>query len=249
MSSGLASSAPSGLEQKARSVLARLSRAVQRASIYPPGHPAVAHGLAPLVDTLASLLLDGPVSLAVGRTRILVATGSNPPMEHESPWLASRLFDKKISAIAITEVLDAQEISRLVSWLAATTDDPQGQPFQMVGVHLSRFDGNRVKFNETDDPAAQQTPAAAQAWLALTASFAGLGDLSDADRQDPAMLANRIRESILAGEGTGISDLSDQFVAMYRQLTELDRDVREAAVRKLASLVEQLMPELHTAIA
>ena len=74
-----------------------------------------------MVDTLAALLQDGPVSLAVGRTRILVATGNNPPTEHESPWLASRLFDKGISAIVVHEVLDAQEISRLVGWLAATT--------------------------------------------------------------------------------------------------------------------------------
>jgi (2Fe-2S) ferredoxin len=244
MSGGVVSSAPSGLEQKARSVLARLSRAVQRASIYPPGHPAVAHGLAPLVDTLAALLQDGPVSLAVGRTRILVASGSNPPTEHESPWLASRLFDKGISAIVVDEVLDAQEISRLVSWLAAT-DDPKGEPFQMVGVRLSRFDGSRVKFNETDDPESEQAPAVARAWIALTASFAGLGDLSDADRQDPAILAHRIRETLLAGEGTGIADLSDRFVDMHDQLLELDRDVREAAVRKLAALVEQLLPELR----
>jgi hypothetical protein len=245
MLAGVSSSAPSGLEQKARSVLARLSRAVQRASIYPPGHPAVAHGLAPLVDALASLLQEGPVSLAVGRTRILVGSGSNPPTEHESPWLASRLFEKGLSAIVVDEVLDAQEVTRFVSWLAATGDDPQGEPFQMVGVKLSRFDGSRVKFKETDDPTAEQTPAVAHAWIALTASFAELGDLSDADRQDPAILANRIREALLAGEGTGIADLSDRFVKTYDQLLELDGDVREAALHKLASLVEQLLPELR----
>ena len=245
MAVGVTPSVPSGLEQKARSVLARLSRAVQRASIYPPGHPAVAHGLAPMVDTLAALLQDGPVALAVGRTRILVATGNNPPTEHESPWLASRLFDKGISAIVVDEVLDAQEISRLVSWLAATTEDPQGEPFQMVGVKLSRFDGSRVKFNETDDQTAEQTPAVTHAWITLTASFAGLGDLSDAARQDPATLANRIREALLAGEGTGIAELSERFVKMYDQLLELDGEVKEAALRKLASLVEQLLPELR----
>lgn len=244
MVAAVSSSAPSGLEQKARSVLARLSRAVQRASIYPPGHPAVAHGLAPLVDAIASLLSEGPVSFAVGRTRILVASGANPPTEHESPWLATRLFDKGISAIVVDEVLDAQEISRLVTWLAATSDDPQTEPFEMVGVHLSRFDGSRVKFKETDDPA-ELTPAVARAWIALTASFAELGDLSDADRQDPAILAHRIREALLAGEGTGIADLSARFVKTYDQLLELDGDVREAALRKLASLVEQLLPELR----
>ena len=244
MSAAVSSSAPSGLEQKARSVLARLSRAVQRASIYPPGHPAVAHGLAPLVDTIASLLSEGPLSFAVGRTRILVASGENPPTEHESPWLATRLFDKGISAIVVHEVLDAQEISRLVTWLAATSDDPHTEPFEMVGVRLSRFDGSRVKFKDTDEGTAE-TPAVARAWIALTASFAELGDLSDADRQDPAILANRIREALLAGEGTGIADLSARFVKSYDQLLELDGDVREAALRKLASLVEQLLPELR----
>jgi hypothetical protein len=245
MVAGVSSSAPSGLEQKARSVLARLSRAVQRASIYPPGHPAVAHGLAPLVDTIASLLSEGPVSFAVGRTRILMASGENPPTEHESPWLASRLFDKGISAIVVDEVLDAQEISRLVTWLAATSDDPQTAPFEMVGVRLSRFDGSRVKFRETDSPRSEQTPGVAQAWLTLTAPLSEVADLSGTDRQDPGILANRIREAILAGEGTGIAKLSERFVGMQDQLVEFDPDLREASSRKLAALVEHLLPELR----
>ncbi len=246
MLAGVSSSAPSGLEQKARSVLARLSRAVQRASIYPPGHPAVAHGLAPLVDTLASLLSDGPVSFAVGRTRILMKSGENPPTEHESPWLASRLFDKGISAIVVEEVLDAQEISRFVSWLSGSSDDGQAAPpFEMVGVRLSRFDGSRVKFREADDPRSDQTPGIEQAWLTLTAPLSEVADLSGTDRQDTAVLANRIREAILAGEGTGISQLSERFVGMQDQLVEFDADVREASSRKLAALVEHLLPELR----
>jgi hypothetical protein len=240
-----APTAPSGLEQQARSVLARLSRAVQRASIYPAGHPAVSHGLGPLVDTLASLLADGPVSFAIGRTRILVASGTNPPTEHESPWLATRLFDKGISAIVVEEVLDAQEISRLVAWLARTADTPSSDQPGFTGVRLSRFDGSRVRFHETDTFSAEPTPAAVLAWHTLTASLAELADVSDADRQDPGVLADRLREAILAGEGTGISELSGRLVNLHDQLLEFDTDSRHVSGRKLAALIERLLPELR----
>ena len=234
-----------GLEQQARSVLARLSRAVQRASIYPAGHPAVAHGLAPLVDTLAAMVADGPVSLAIGRTRILIAIGTNPPTEHESPWLAARLFDKGVSAIVVEEVIDVQEVFRLVGWLAgAAHGAPEDRP-EIPGVRLSRFDGSRIRFTETDAPAAEPTPETSIAWQALTASLSDIADLSGADRQDPVVLADRIRESILASEGTGISDLSGRLVSLHDQLLELDQDTREGAARKLASLIERLMPELR----
>ncbi len=237
--------APGGLEQQARSVLARLSRAVQRASIYPHGHPAVSHGLGPLVQALADFVGEGTVSLAIGRTRILVAVGSNPPTEHESPWLAARLFDKGISAIVIDEVIDAQDITRLIAWLAGAAGSPIHAQPDIAGVRLSRFDGSRIKFHETDTPPAEPTPEASMAWQALTASLLDGVDLGGADWQDPAVLADRIREAILASEGTGIADLSSRLVSLHDQLVELDRDTREVAARKLASLIERLLPELR----
>jgi hypothetical protein len=241
----VSSAAPPELEQKARSVLARLSRAVQRASIYPPGHPAVSHGLGPLVDTLAGLVAEGTVSFAIGRTRILVASGTNPPSEHESPWLATRLFDKGISAMVVDEVLDAQEIARLVTWLARTADGPSADQPEIPGVRLSRFDGSRVRFQETDQPSSEPTPSSALAWHMLTASLAEWSGLSDADRQSPAALADRIREALLATEGTGITELSGRLVNLQDHLAELDRDSRDVAIRKLAVLVERLLPELR----
>jgi hypothetical protein len=236
---------PPGLEQQARSVLARLSRAVQKASIYPPGHPAVAQGMGPLVDSLAALVAEGPVSFAIGRTRILVASGANPPTEHESPWLATRLFDKGISAISVDEVVDAQDVSRLVTWLAgAMTGASDDQP-EIAGVRLSRFDGSRLRFHETDSPSREPTPEAAVAWQMLTSSLADLTGLSPSDREDPSVLADRIREALLASEGTGISELSGRFVSLHDQLQELDHDSREVAGRKLAALIERLLPELR----
>lgn len=216
---------------------------MQRATIYPPGHPAVSHGMGPLVDVLAAMVAGGSVSFAVGRTRILVACSDNPPTEHESPWLASRLFDKGISAVAVDEVIDAQEVSRLVSWLAGTgsADD---RP-EIHGVRLSRFDGSRLKFHESETGSPEPTPEAAMAWTALTASLIDVGDLSNEDRQDPGILADRIRQAIEASEGTGIADLSGKLISLHDQLQELDRDSREVAARKLASLIERLLPELR----
>jgi hypothetical protein len=83
------------------------------------------------------------------------------------------------------------------------------------------------------------------AWQALTASLIDVSDLSSEDRQDPAILADRIREAILASEGTGIADLSGRLISLHDQLLALDKDSREVAARKLASLIERLLPELR----
>ncbi len=216
---------------------------MQRATIYPPGHPAVSHGMGPLVEALATLVAGGSVSFAIGRTRILVACGSNPPTEHESPWLAARLFDKGTSAVAIDDVIDAQDVSRLVAWLAGTgsADD---RP-EIHGVRLSRFDGSRLKFHESETGPPEPTAEAAMAWQALTSSLIDVADLSNEDRQDPAILADRIRQAIEASEGTGIADLSGKLISLHDQLQELDRDSREVAAKKLASLIERLLPELR----
>lgn len=197
------------------------------------------------MDTLAALTADGAVSLAIGRTRILIASGTNPPTEHESPWLAARLFDKGISAIVVEEAIDAQEVFRLVCWLAGAAHGTQDDRPEIQGVRLSRFDGTRIRFCDADARPAEPTPEASIAWQALTASLTDIADLTGADRQDTAMLADRIRESILASEGTGISDLSGRLVTLHDQLLELDQDTREGAARKLASLIEGLLPELR----
>ncbi|MGE0593074.1 MAG: hypothetical protein AB7G23_17045 [Vicinamibacterales bacterium] len=86
-----------GSERRATLLVTRLNRAVQRASIYPVGHPAVAVGIGPFFEALHPLLVDGPVTMALGRTKVLVATATAPPAELEPMWFTARLFDRGVS--------------------------------------------------------------------------------------------------------------------------------------------------------
>jgi phage baseplate assembly protein W len=225
--------------------LLRLARAVQRASIYPPGHPAVSHGVGPLADALADLLHDGPVSIAVGRTRLLVSGGGNPPTEHESPWLAARLFDREVAVLEISTEFDAAEASRLVSWLSSADDAGGGLP-AFAGVRLSRFDGASVRFKDRGAGGAA-TPEADIAWHVLTAplrrAYGPAGD--DGALVDPRVLADRIRQAIHAVEGVGIAALSQQLVEVHGAMAPLDAEARAAATANLAALIDGLSPELR----
>ena len=83
-----------------RDAVIRLTRLVQRAAIYPPGHPTVRLLLAPFLDAVAPFT-DGttPLRLAVRRDRLIAAAGDTPPQEHESKWLAGQLHGRGVSTI------------------------------------------------------------------------------------------------------------------------------------------------------
>jgi hypothetical protein len=227
--------------------LTQLSRVVQRASMYPVGHPAVGTGLGPLVEASRPLLAEGRLSVAVGRTRLLVASGVNPPTEHASRWLAARLFDKEIAMLTIEPDFDAEEASGLVTWLAGPPTST-GQAFpELTTVRISRFDGGRVRFREETSVADEPAPEDAAKWRSLMAALSDEYGLSTSTMpmDDPAALADRIRQAIHASEGTGIAALSQQLVSLHEELIRIGAASRPLMVRRLAELVEWLSPELR----
>ncbi len=233
-------------EPRAQAFLLRLTRAVQRAAIYPIGHPAVAQGVGPLLDSLRALVADGALTIAVGRTRLLVSGGGSPPTEHELPWLAARLFDRQIAALTIEPQLDASALAQLVAWVSSTNADADALP-ELAGIALSRFDGRHLRFRERDAAAAADAPAeAAIAWHVLTAPLReayGAGGGADADA--PAALSARIRQALHAAEGTGVADLADRLVRVHEGAAPLDADAKAAVIVRLAALVNGLSPELR----
>jgi hypothetical protein len=233
-------------ESRAQTFLLRLTRGVQRAAIYPAGHPAVAQGVGPLLDALRALVAEGPLTVAVGRTRLLVSGADRPPTEHELPWLAARLFDRQIAALTIDPQLDANALARLVSWLSNTTADADGLP-DLSGIALSRFDGRHLRFRERDAAGTADAPAEALvAWHVLTAPLREAYAGSDGDDADaPAVLSARIRQALHAAEGTGVADLADRLVRAHAGAAPLDADAKAAVIVRLAALVNGLSPELR----
>ncbi len=227
--------------------LTQLSRAVQRASIYPAGHPAASQGVGPLVLAFRELGADGPVSIAAGRTRLLVAVGDAAPIEHESRWLAARLFDRTLSALAIEPDTDAAALGHLVSWLASPASPDESLP-EIAGIQLTRFDGTSLHFREDAAPRRRELgPEAIIAWRALTAPLRrdyGLAETGPAG-DDPIRMASRIQEAIHAREGTGIARLCERLVEIHADATTLDPEDGVAVGATLAILVERLSPELR----
>jgi len=107
----------------------RLTRLVQRAAIYPAGHPTVRLLLAPFIDAIAPFT-DGtlPLALAVRKDRLIASAGTMPPQEHESKWLAGQLHTRGVATLAITGAVDAEELLVFARWLsgpAQAGDRPQ----------------------------------------------------------------------------------------------------------------------------
>ena len=80
-----------------RDAVIRLTRLVQRAAIYPAGHPTVRLLLAPFLDATAPFTHGMPLTLAV-RKRPPDCRGGRPPrQEHESKWLAGQLHGRGVA--------------------------------------------------------------------------------------------------------------------------------------------------------
>lgn len=227
--------------------LQKLGRAVQRASIYPPGHPAASLGLRPLVEALAALVADGPVTIAIGRTRLLASGSGLPPVEHRSRWLAARLFERHLAVITVSPDLDAVDLERLVAWLARHDGKRDAWP-EFAGLTLSRFDGTRLRFFDDPDDNVE-TPDTERSWFALTAALRRSHAISDdCAALDPETLGDQIRHALEATEGMGISRLIEEIVNLHAGLAAHDDESRSSALLKLAVLVEHLAPEVSGAL-
>jgi hypothetical protein len=115
-----AESAPSvDVSALVRDAVIRLTRLVQRAAIYPPGHPTVRLLLAPFLEAVAPFT-DGttPLRMAVRRDRLIAAAGNTPPQEHESRWLAGQLHGRGVSTIDVEGPVDAEELLAFARWLS-----------------------------------------------------------------------------------------------------------------------------------
>ena len=131
-----------------RDAVIRLTRLVQRAAIYPPGHPTVRLLLAPFLDAVAPFT-DGttPLRLAVLRDRLIAAAGDSPPQEHESKWLAGQLHGRGVSTILIEGPVDAEELLAFARWLSGPAQAGE-RPNTPRGLAVSFVDYTGAAFDE-----------------------------------------------------------------------------------------------------
>jgi hypothetical protein len=231
-------------------VLRRFGHTVQRATIYPPHHPAVVHAVDGLYGHLRPLLQQATLSLIVSRRCLLVAHGAGTPAELSLPWFSARLHDRGVASLSLDATLDQLGTRTVVQWLAqpgAMTETDEVSP--CPGARVTRFDYSRARFRE--EPAAADATRQTEAELAwgaianaLAADWCVTRPEGDAP-VDPSELAEEIRASMTAREGTGVSDLSARVISQAGRLSELPEAVRGVVRQKLAAFVSRLAPELR----
>jgi hypothetical protein len=156
-----------------RDAVIRLTRLVQRAAIYPAGHPTVRLLLAPFLEAVAPFT-DGtrPLRLAVLRDRLIAAAGDAPPQEHESKWLAGQLHGRGVSTIVLEGAVDAEELLAFARWLSGPAQAGE-RPNTPGGLAVSFVDYTGAAFDEA--PGLVDTGDALGAWQRIAATLVGDG--------------------------------------------------------------------------
>ena len=111
-----------------RDAVIRLTRLVQRAAIYPAGHPTVRLLLAPFLEATAPFTNGTPLMLGVRKDRLIVSAGHGPGQEHESKWLAGQLHSRGVAAMSVVGAIDAEELLAFARWLSGPASAGEKPP-------------------------------------------------------------------------------------------------------------------------
>ena len=229
-------------------VLARLNRAVQRATIYPEGHPAIRAAVAPFVDSLRAALDQRP-SLVVGISRDRLVVEGEPMTDRPSTaWLAQLLHARGLSALTLQGVLTEDEALRFVLWLGRpeATAPPAEDP-RFDGISYARLDYSLARFREAAAVDGAADAEAARSWMSVVGSLTDgwfTGDTSSLSR-DPEELARELGAHIARNEGVGGAVLTSRLVALGGALASMPKSVRSAVKRRLGGFVAALTPDLQ----
>lgn len=234
--------------------LIRLNRVVQRATIYPSGHPSVRASLRPFLDAAQALFaLVDTVTLLIGRDRITLSCGGQDLSSESIGWLASRLSERGIAAIRFDRVLDEERSLALVVWLAApTSEEASGPAASIDGVELKRADYSALRFVEGSG---ERAPLGDHdvAWRRMVAGLSAGGvwghavPASDVERFDaPEVLAAQIETYLAAHEGTGSSGLIGPIVAAGESAGALSEAARHELNARMARFLALLPTSLKS---
>ncbi len=230
-------------------VLARLNRAVQRATIYPEGHPAIRSAVGPFVESLRAAL-DERASLVIGISRDRLDVEGETPSDRPSAvsWLAQLLHGRGLSALSLQGAVTEDEALRFVLWLGhpEAAQNPAEDP-RFDGISYARLDYSRARFREGAARDAAADAEAARSWVSIVGSLTDGWFTGDADSlsDDPEGLARALGAHIARNEGVGGAVLVSRVVALGGSLAALPKSVRIAVKRRLGGFVAALTPDLQ----
>ena len=231
---------------RAREVLLKVNRAVQRATVYPDGHPSVATAIALMHRSLSSLLEQGgALSVGVTGEGFLVADRQVESGSEVLAWLARRLHDQGVGVITFAPGVGEADLMAFVGWLARKGLAPEPPPLRHITVTL--IDYARARFDEQrrDDEQGDADPL--RVWRSLLDTLTAgwyQGDV-EALPADPERCAFELSAEVARNEGLGAASFLAGIVGAGAQLPRLGEPARQVVRTRLASFIAALSPELR----
>ena len=231
---------------RAIELLLKLNRAVQRATVYPDGHPSVATAIALLHRSLSSLIEQGG-ALRIGVTGegFVVA---DRPIENGGEllaWLARRLHDQRVGLITFTPGVAEPDLTAFVGWVARKGVSPE--PPELRQIDVTMVDYGRARFDEQrrDDTREEADPL--RVWRSLLDGLTAgwyQGDLGTLP-EEPEACAAELSAEVERNEGVGAASFLAGIVGAGSRLPRMGEPARQTVRARLATFVAGLSPELR----
>lgn len=230
--------------------LVRMGRAVQKANIYPEGHPAVPGAVDLFLQALNQALEDKPVlSIGIASDRFLV---DGEPIEEKHgvlPWLAQHMHERGLAAIELDRNVPESTVVRFVRWLAGPVGASNDEAASALdGIVLTKFDYTRARFAEDPAVATAADSDSIRAWQSMMGGMAvGFGLNTDGwDSDAPEALAQRISAAVGSNAGLDAASLASRVIAMGVSLHNLPEQVCASVKRRLGAFIGGLTPDLRS---
>jgi len=226
-----------------------LHRALHKASIYPPGHPAIREAIGRARDEL-NRALEGHSSLMIAVTRTHLLVGRSPiegPQTLQA--LAEFLHDLDVAGLEIRPGLTTDELERFLLLLREARRQGKSGAALAVALAEEKLENLRIfpldywglSFGSPDER--ERDLSAEDVWHGLVVSLTDLAPSKDGI--EPEILAGTANDEFVTHEGVGGGLLRKQIQAIGRRMQAMEDWQRDALRTRLGRFVGALNPSLR----
>ena len=230
--------------------LVRMGRAVQKATIYPQGHPAIPGAVEHFLEVLPGALEGRPeLSLGIAVDQFLI---DGVPLDEKQgvlSWLAQHLHERGLASVTFAGDLQEAVVVSFVRWLAKPAENERDRedPPSFDGITMARFDYAKARFGEDPAEADGTERDAVRAWHAVMGGMAtGCGlETGGWTSDDPTEMAMEVNALLQKPEGPGVRSIASRVIAMGMTLSNVPEHLRGPLKRRLGAFIGGLTPALR----
>lgn len=221
--------------------LTAFAAALQRAQMYPEGHPTLDRAVDQMLGVLAPMLAERPAAaFAVAPTQIFVGAAASDPEHPLLREMAGRLFRRNVGSIRLARGITRQEAVATLVVLTRDGSDLLPHRSSHVEVEPLNFAGLTLDAPERDSTEGSGMSGAA-IWPALARAILGEGSFSGGDPASPEQVATAFeaQPATRARDGAVIQYFHEAAEASRDRAAPQAQQIR----RQVTVLLEQLRPE------